>query len=473
MNVRSEGEDPALSAFWGAFGGVLAVHAHPDDETLSTGGLLAAFAAAGLPARVVTCTRGERGEVIALPGTTSEGRAGLEGDGPALGMYRETELARAVAALGGLADGGVGADGADRVVAVDGVGGAVGAVEQTFLDAVPRVSAQVNRVVGAGSGLADRVRYEDSGMEWVAPGVAGPAPDSPPTAFARVPLDEPAGRLATLIRAWRPAVVATYEPGGGYGHPDHVRTHEVTVRALRLAADPTWRPDGGGELADDATPGDDVGQGLASESVRGGASVGGVGPDREGGPVRGGEGAGGVGQSLESEPVRGGEAAGGVGPGGEPWAGAELWQAVAPADEVRAARATLAALPAALALVAEHGLTLPPLDDALPPFAKDDLPAWSAEGQVIGTSGDRSSDILPIVRRGPVARMDVRGVLGRVVQAMRAHATQVQHVTVLTPAEGPVAGWYALSNGVLAPILTTETYLVVDPCVDRFVDPAA
>ena len=82
---------------------------------------------------------------------------------------------------------------------------------------------------------------------------------------------------------------------------------------------------------------------------------------------------------------------------------------------------------------------------------------------MIGTSGDRSPDILPIIRRGPVARVDVRGVLGRVVGAMRAHATQVQHATVLTPSEGPVAGWYALSNGVLAPVLTTETYLVVDP----------
>ncbi|MGW2095818.1 PIG-L family deacetylase [Promicromonospora sukumoe] len=384
------------------------MHAHPDDETLSTGGLLAAFAAAGLPARVVTCTRGERGEVIALPGTTSEGRAGLEGDGPALGAYRETELARAVAALGG--------------------------VEQTFLDAVPPVSAQVNGVVGSGSELAEPVRYEDSGMAWVAPGVAGPAPDSPPTAFARVPLDEPAGRLATLIRAWRPAVVATYEPGGGYGHPDHVRAHEVTVRALRLAADPSWGPDAGGEPAGDVNP------------------------------------SGAVGRDRGGEPAREGEPGGGVGRRDEPWAGAELWQAVAPVAEVRAARATLAGLPAARALAAEHGLTVPPPDDALPPFAKDDLPGWPAEGQVIGTSDDRSPDGLPITRRGQVARVDIGAVVGRVVEAMRAHATQVQHATALSRAEGPVAGWYALSNGVLAPILTTETYVVVDPRVDPRAD---
>lgn len=428
MNFRSAGEGPALSAFSGA-SGLLAVHAHPDDETLSTGGLLAAFAAAGRPVHVVSCTRGERGEVIALPGTTSEGRAGLEGDGPALGAYRESELARALTALGGGAD---------------------GAIRHSFLDGLPGVSAQVNGVVDAGSGApagsgsglvsdaAAGVRYEDSGMAWVAPGVAGPAPDSPPTAFARVPLDESAGRLAALIRECRPAVVATYEPGGGYGHPDHVRAHEVTVRALRLAADPTWEP----------------GDVIAGEQD------GGVG--RRGEPAREGEPGSGVGQGS-AEPVRGGEPGSGVGRRGEPWAGAELWQAVAPAAEVRAARATLAALPEAQALAAVHALTLPDPAEDLPPFAKEDLPEWSAERQVVGSSDDRSSDVLPITRIGPVARVDVRGLVGWVVAAMRAHATQVQHADALPEAVGPVVGWYALSNGVLAPILTTETYAVVDP----------
>ncbi|MBW0253823.1 PIG-L deacetylase family protein [Cellulomonas sp. PS-H5] len=75
-------------------GGVLAVHAHPDDETLSTGALLATWAAAGLPATVVTCTRGERGEVIGARW------AALEGDGEALARHRERELAAAVASLG-------------------------------------------------------------------------------------------------------------------------------------------------------------------------------------------------------------------------------------------------------------------------------------------------------------------------------------------------------------------------------------
>jgi N-acetyl-1-D-myo-inositol-2-amino-2-deoxy-alpha-D-glucopyranoside deacetylase len=386
MNDRSDRKYPALSLFaGGAFsGGVLAVHAHPDDETLTTGALLAAFAAAGLPACVVTCTRGERGEVIALPGTTSEGRAGLEGDGPALGAYRETELAAALAQLGG---------------------GVEGAVEHAFLDALPLPGPRVSRskhVPDASGG----VRYEDSGMTWVAPGVAGPAPDSPPTAFARVPLDEPAGRLAGLVRARRPAVVATYEPGGGYGHPDHVRAHMVAVRALELAADPAWRPGGEGAPAGEGAP----------------------------------------------DPV--------VGRWDEPWAGAELWQAVAPADELREARATLAALPEATGLAAAEALTFPDPTAPLPPLAKPDLSAWSADGQVIGSSSGRSPDVLPITRSGRVVRVGVAGIVGRVVAGLRAHASQVQHATVLTRPEGTVAGWYALSNGVLAPILTFETYLV-------------
>lgn len=385
MNVRSEGRYPALSAF---SGGVLAVHAHPDDETLSTGGLLATFAGAGLPVYVVTCTRGERGEVLALPGTTSEGRAGLEGDGPALAAYRETELAAALARLAGVG----------------------GRIEQAFLDTLPQAGPELTGV-----------RYEDSGMAWVAPGVAGPAPDSPPTAFARVPLDESAGRLAALVRARRPAVVATYEPGGGYGHPDHVRTHQVTVRALELAADPSWRPDDGGASAGD------------------GAS--------------GGEGA----SAGESTPDPG------VGQWDEPWADAELWQAVVPASELREARATLAALPEAVTLAAAEGLTFADPDEDLPPYAKPDPDMWSAERQGSGTPGSRTSGDLPITRAGRVARLDVRPLIGRVVEGMRAHASQVQHATALARPEGPIAGWYALSNDVLAPILTTETYLVSTP----------
>jgi N-acetyl-1-D-myo-inositol-2-amino-2-deoxy-alpha-D-glucopyranoside deacetylase len=180
-------------------GGVLAVHAHPDDETLSTGALLATWAAAGLPATVVTCTRGERGEVIGAA------LAHLEGDGPALAAHREHELAAAARALG---------------------------VTQRFLDALPL----------PGPAGADPVaRYEDSGMAWVGTGRAGAAAEVPAGALVAVPLDEAAGRLAGLIRERRPDLVVTYEPGGGYGHPDHVRAHAIATRAVELAAD-AWTP---------------------------------------------------------------------------------------------------------------------------------------------------------------------------------------------------------------------------------------
>ena len=64
-----------------------------------------------------------------------------------------------------------------------------------------------------------------------------------------------------------------------------------------------------------------------------------------------------------------------------------------------------------------------------------------------------------------VVRLDIRPVADRMVESMRAHASQVQHATVLARPEGPIAGWYALSNNVLAPILTAETYLVSAPGV--------
>lgn len=166
---------------------LLAVHAHPDDETLSTGALLATWAAAGRPVTVVTCTRGERGEVI--------GRrlAHLAADPAAFGAHRLGELAAALAALG--------------------------VEDHVLLDEV-----------------AGDERFVDSGMVWLGAGKAGPAPDAPPNAFARVPVELAADRLARVIRDRRPSVVVGYEPGGGYGHPDHVQAHRVMQRAVELAA---------------------------------------------------------------------------------------------------------------------------------------------------------------------------------------------------------------------------------------------
>ncbi len=170
---------------------LVAVHAHPDDESLTTGALLATWARAGGSTTVVTCTRGERGEVI------GPALAHLEGDGPALAAHRSGELARALAALG-----------------VD---------DHVWLDEIP----------GDVTGV-----FEDSGMAWVGTHQAGSADEVPPRAFVGVDLEDAAQRLAQVLRSRSAAVVVTYEPGGGYGHPDHVRAHEVTRRAVELVDPP-------------------------------------------------------------------------------------------------------------------------------------------------------------------------------------------------------------------------------------------
>lgn len=314
-------------------GGLLAVHAHPDDETLSTGGLLAAWADAGGPVTVVTCTRGERGEVIGAE------LAHLEGDGPALAAHRESELAAALAALG--------------------------VVDHVFLDAVPGDPSP------DGAGPA---RFVDSGMAWAGVGRAGRVSDLPDGAFVAVPLDDAARRLARVLRSRRPDVVVTYEPGGGYGHPDHVRAHDVTVRALELAGD------AGVDL--DAAP-----------HVPGAVLV-----------------------------------------------------AVVPHEALRAAYRALADLPAVTALRAlDRLLALPDPAGRLPSVAV-------------------RADVVDVV-------VDVTAVLGRVAVALAAHGTQVQAIA-LDPDEVAhaakagrsgdrtpvVVGCYALSNNVLAPLLSRESY---------------
>ena len=191
--------------------GLLAVHAHPDDETLSTGALLAAWAATG-PVTVVTATRGERGEVI------PEALGHLVGDGPALAAHRSGELAAALAALG--------------------------VTDHAFLDTLP-AGAGAGADAGAGAPPHARrgqtPRYEDSGMVWLGAARAG-AGVVPAGAFVAAPIDEAVARLAGILRARRPAVVVTYDPDGGYGHPDHMRVHQVTMRAIALASTTEWRP---------------------------------------------------------------------------------------------------------------------------------------------------------------------------------------------------------------------------------------
>lgn len=159
----------------------LFVHAHPDDEAITTGGTIAALVAAGADVRVVTCTLGEEGEVL------GEQFAGLVVDqADQLGGYRISELATALRALG--------------------------VARPRFLG-------------GAG-------RWRDSGM-------AGTPSAEHPRAFVRSG-SEAVDEMTTVLEEFRPQLVVTYDPGGGYGHPDHIRAHQIVHAAVEEA---THRPD--------------------------------------------------------------------------------------------------------------------------------------------------------------------------------------------------------------------------------------
>lgn len=173
---------------------VLFVHAHPDDETITTGGTIATLRDLGVSVTLLTCTRGELGEVI--PAELQH----LTGD--ALGAHRETELAAAAAALG-LTD--------YRFL------GAEGACEE---------------------GVTPH-RYRDSGMQW---GPDGPEPldaggllDTAAAgerdgteSLTSAPLGSVMADICAVIAEIEPRAVISYDSDGGYGHPDHVRTHEAT-----------------------------------------------------------------------------------------------------------------------------------------------------------------------------------------------------------------------------------------------------
>ena len=168
---------------------LLLVHAHPDDESIGTGATMAVYAAQGAALTLVTCTRGELGEII--PPELAYLAAGA---GDRLGEYRAGELAAACAALG--------------------------VTDHRFL---------------GGPG-----RWRDSGMMGL------PANQSP-GCFWQADLHEAAGELAAVIRDVAPQVVVTYDANGFYGHPDHIQAHRVTRRAIRVAADPHAAvPPGGG-----------------------------------------------------------------------------------------------------------------------------------------------------------------------------------------------------------------------------------
>ena len=171
---------------------LLAVHAHPDDETIGNGATMAKYVAEGAAVTLVTCTLGEEGEVL-VPEL-----AHLASDrDDALGEHRIGELAKAMAALG--------------------------VTDHRFL---------------GGPG-----RFRDSGMVHAEDGGAAVPPTVGDDTFWRADLREAADLLVEVIREVRPQVLLTYDELGGYGHPDHVQAHRVATYATALAAVSSYRLD--------------------------------------------------------------------------------------------------------------------------------------------------------------------------------------------------------------------------------------
>lgn len=191
---------------------VLFVHAHPDDESISTGATIATLVAAGDSVTVLTCTRGERGEVI------PDDLAHLEGtDG--LGPVRELELAAAMAALG-VRD--------HRMLGSD---------DARWQGRDPRV-------------------YRDSGMRWSGSGTARALDTMDPWSLTSADLGEVAADIAAVMAEIEPDVVVSYRADGGYGHPDHIRVHQATRTAAEVMRVPFYviDPDARQGLTVDAAP---------------------------------------------------------------------------------------------------------------------------------------------------------------------------------------------------------------------------
>jgi mycothiol S-conjugate amidase len=161
---------------------LMCVHAHPDDESSKGAGMMARYVREGIEVLVVTCTGGERGDVLNPKMDRPEVQENLP-------RIRSEEMARAREILG---------------------------VEQHWLG------------------------FKDSGLPdgWL-PGAGVPLPED---AFYEVPLEDATAPLVEVIRSFKPHVITTYDEEGGYPHPDHVKTHEVSVEAFAAAGDPERYP---------------------------------------------------------------------------------------------------------------------------------------------------------------------------------------------------------------------------------------
>ena len=163
---------------------LLLVHAHPDDETINNGVTMAKYAKDGAQVTLVTCTRGEEGEVLVAE------LANLASDkDDKLGEHREVELKDAMAHLG-IAD---------------------------------------FRFLGA-----PNKKWRDSGM-------MGTPQNDRTDVFWQSDLEESANELVKIILEIKPQVLITYDEFGGYGHPDHIKAHRVAMRAAEIAETNGWK----------------------------------------------------------------------------------------------------------------------------------------------------------------------------------------------------------------------------------------
>jgi mycothiol S-conjugate amidase len=160
----------------------MAVHAHPDDESSKGAATMARYVREGVDVMVCTMTGGERGDVLNPAMDRPEVKANMA-------RIRREEMARAREILG---------------------------VQQRFMG------------------------FVDSGLP-----EGDPKPPLPDGSFALVPLAEAAAPLVKAVREFRPHVILTYDENGGYPHPDHIKTHQVTVEAFEAAADPDRYPEAG------------------------------------------------------------------------------------------------------------------------------------------------------------------------------------------------------------------------------------
>jgi len=162
---------------------MLLVHAHPDDETINNGVTMAYYAANGVQVTLITCTRGEEGEIL-VPEL-----AHLASDKEdKLGEYRIGELAAAMRELG----------------------------------------------------ITDHRFLGDEESKWRDSGMMGTPQNTRPDVFWNANLDVVAKQLLNVILEIKPHVMITYDENGGYGHPDHIKAHQTAMRAAELARASGW-----------------------------------------------------------------------------------------------------------------------------------------------------------------------------------------------------------------------------------------